>query len=74
MSKTRETALDAFTARKAQIDAQLARLQTLSADHFNVSPDKAHWGNVGDLSHYLELLTRITDAAFQEGEHARTEV
>ena len=29
-----------------------------------------HWGHVGNLEHYAELLKRITDAAFQEGEHA----
>jgi hypothetical protein len=25
---------------------------------------------VGSLEHYAELLKRITDSAFQEGEHA----
>ena len=29
-----------------------------------------HWGHVGTLSHYAELLKRITDSAFHEGEHA----
>jgi phosphopentomutase len=56
--------------RKAEIDEMLARLQTLSDEHFNVFPDDVHWGHVGDLAHYAELLKRITDAAFQEGEHA----
>jgi len=67
---TSQTALDAFMARKAEIDAQLARLQALSDEHFNLSPDSIHWGHVGDLTRYAELLRQITDAAFKEGEHA----
>jgi len=65
----RQTALDAFMARKTEIDALLARLQALSDEHFNLSPDSIHWGHVGDLSHYAKLLRQITDAAFKEGEH-----
>lgn len=64
------TALDAFIAKKAEIDAMLDRLRTLSDDHFDTSPDEINWGHVGTLSHYTELLKRITDAAFKEGEHA----
>jgi len=64
------TAIDAFTAKKAEIDAMLARLRALSDDHFNVSPDEVTWGHVGDLDHYAELLKRITDCAFREGEYA----
>ena len=61
--------IDAFIARKAEIDAMLARLQSLSEDHFNYTPDEIHWGHVGTLEHYAELLKRITDAAFKEGEY-----
>jgi hypothetical protein len=68
--QTRHTALDTFMARKAEIDAQLARLQALSDEHFHQSPDSIHWGHVGDLTRYTELLRQITDAAFNEGEHA----
>ena len=57
-------------ACKAEIDVQLAQLQVLSAEHFNVSTDTIHWGHVGDLSRYADLLKQITDAAFKEGEHA----
>ena len=64
------SALDAFIAKKSQIDAMLARLQELSGDHFDWSPDEINWGHVGTLEHYVELLKRITDSAFQEGEHA----
>jgi hypothetical protein len=48
----------------------LARLTALSDDHFNVAPDDINWGHVGTLAHYAELLKRITDSAFKEGEHA----
>ena len=63
-------ALDAFIARMADIDAALARLQALSDEHFDWSPDEIGWGHVGTLGHYAELLKRITDSAFNEGEHA----
>jgi hypothetical protein len=62
--------LAAFVSKKAEIDTMLARLQNLSDEHFGCSPDEIHWGHVGDLGHYAELLKRITDSAFQEGEHA----
>lgn len=65
-----ETALSAFITHKAELDAEFARLQQLSGEHFNVSADDVHWGHVGDLSRYLELLRQITDAAFKEGAHA----
>jgi hypothetical protein len=72
MRKPRDNsqALAAFMAKKAQIDAMLVRLRDLSDDHFDVDPDTLHWGHVSDLEHYAELLKRITDAAFWEGEHA----
>ena len=63
-------ALAAFIARKAEIDAMLERIATLSAEHFEALPDDVHWGHVGTLAHYAELLKRITDSAFKEGEHA----
>ena len=66
----RRTALDAYIAKKIEIDTMLARLKTLSDDHFNVGPDDINWGHVGTLAHYAELLKRITDSAFKEGEHA----
>lgn len=68
--KRKPTALDAFIARKAEIDQMLARLQALSDDHFNTHPDEIHWGHVGDLSHYAALLKQISDSAFHEGEYA----
>ena len=72
MTRSRNTAsaLDAFIAKKAEIDAMLERIKALSDDHFDTSPDEINWGHVGTLAHYAELLKRITDAAFKEGEHA----
>jgi hypothetical protein len=68
--RNKEAALNAFIGKKAEIDAMLARLQTLSDDHFNTHPDEVNWGHVGALEHYTSLLKRITDSAFREGEHA----
>jgi hypothetical protein len=67
--RNRQAALAAFTARKAEIDAMLARLQALSDDHFNCHPDEVGWAVVGSLEHYASLLKRITDSAFGEGEY-----
>jgi len=66
----KQTALDAFIARKAEIDTMLERLTALSDEHFGVSPDDINWGHAGTLAHYAELLRQITNAAFKEGEHA----
>jgi hypothetical protein len=63
-------ALDAFVAKKIEIDEMLERLVALSAEHFNVHPDEVHWGHVGTLQSYADLLRRISDSAFKEGEHA----
>jgi hypothetical protein len=68
--KSKEGALAAFVSKKAEIDAMLTRLQALSDDHFNYSPDEITWGHVVALEHYAELLKRVTDSAFKEGEHA----
>ena len=70
IAKSNDDALAAFVARKAEIDAMLSRIQSLSNDHFGVAPDEVTWGDVGTLGHYAELLRRITDVAFHEGEHA----
>ena len=65
-----DKALNAFLAAKIEIDAMLARVKTLSDDHFDTHPDAIHWGDVGMLNHYAGLLRQITDNAFSEGEHA----
>ena len=67
--KSKEEALAAFVSKKAEIHAMLARLQALSDDHFGYSPDEITWSHAEGLAHYAELLKRITDQAFNEGEH-----
>jgi hypothetical protein len=68
--KSREQALAAFVSKKAEIDVMLTRLQALSDDQFNYSPDEIRWSHAEGLAHYAELLKRITDQAFNEGEYA----
>jgi hypothetical protein len=70
LAKSKEEALAAFVSKKAEIDEMLTRLQALSDDHFNYSPDEIDWGHVGTLGYYAELLKRVTDSAFKEGAHA----
>jgi hypothetical protein len=68
-TRSNEAALAAFVQKKAEIDAMLTRLQALSDEHFGVVPDEVTWSDVGSLAHHAELLRRITDMAFGEGEH-----
>jgi len=72
MTKRRDNskALEAFVIKKAEIDQMLERLQALSDEHFEWGPDEIGWGHVGTLGYYAEMLKRVTDAAFKEGEHA----
>jgi hypothetical protein len=70
IAKSHEQALVAFVAKKVEIDAMLTRLRALSDDHFGYAPDDVTWSHVGTLEHHAELLKRITDQAFHEGEHA----
>ena len=69
-TRSNQDALAAFVQKKIEIDAMLARLRALSDDHFNYSPDEIRWDHVGTLGYYTELLKRVTDSAFHEGEHA----
>ena len=68
--KDSSEAVDAFLAKKAEIDTMLARLTAFSAEHFGTDPETLHWGHVGNLEFYASLLKRVTDSAFREGEHA----
>ena len=63
-------ALTAFLTARIEIDGMLARLTTLSHDHFDTHPDVINWGDVGTLNNYASPLRKITDSAFNEGEHA----
>ena len=69
-NKDNSKAVDAFLAKKAEIDTMLARLAALSAEHFNAEPDRVNWGDVGTLGFYAAQLKNITDSAFHEGEYA----
>jgi hypothetical protein len=69
-TSNQEKAVNAFLARKAEVDERLARLQALSDDHFEVHPDDITWSHVDHVAHYANLLKEITDMAFEEGEHA----
>jgi len=68
--RNQDAALQRFLAKKGEIDTMLARLQTLSDDHFNVDPEAVNWGHVGTLERHAEHLRQITDSAFKEGEYA----
>ena len=70
LASSNEDALAAFVSKKAEIDAMITRLQALSDDHFGYPPDGITWDHVGTLGYYAELLKRVTDSAFNEGEHA----
>jgi len=70
IARSKEQALAAFVQKKTEIDTMLARLQALSDDHFGYSPDEITWSHAEGLAHYAELLKRITNQAFNEGEHA----
>ena len=68
--ENKEAAQNAFINKKAEIDEMLARLQALSADHFDTAPEDVNWAEVSTLNMYAQQLKRITDAAFKEGEFA----
>jgi hypothetical protein len=70
IARSNKDALAAFVQKKTEIDAMVTRLQALSDDHFGYSPDEITWDHVGTLGYYAELLKRVTDSAFKEGEHA----
>jgi len=69
-TRSNSEAVAAFIHKKGEIDAMLGRIEKLSADHFHADPDSITWGDVGTLSHYADLMKRITDAACREGEFA----
>ena len=70
VAKSREEALAAFISKKAEIDSMLDRIKALSDDHFSYAPDEISWDHVGTLGYYAEMLKRVTDSAFKEGECA----
>lgn len=69
-ANTQPTAVEAYLIAKAEIEAKLARLQALAADHFGDNPDAINWGHVGSLNTINARLREVSDFAFQEGECA----
>ena len=67
--RSNDAALAAFVQKKVEIDAMLTRLQALSDDHFGLGPDEVTWAHVTLLADCAELLKRITERAFKEGEY-----
>ena len=70
ITKSNEEALAAFVQKKAEIDAMLARLQSAQRRPLQLQPRRDHLGPCRHPRHYAELLKRVTDSAFNEGEHA----
>lgn len=70
MQKIQPQAIEAFIAKKLEIDEMLARLQELSDEHFNTQPDEINWSHVGTLEHYASQLKELTDSAFGEAEYS----
>ncbi len=64
--RNKDAALAAFIGNKAEIDELLARLQALSDEHFNVSPEEVNWSHVGSLTHIAERLRELCAFAFGE--------
>ncbi len=69
--KDNQAALAAFTAKKAELDAMLARLSAFSDEHFGLAPEEINWGDVGSLSDWAQKIREVSDRVFREGEYAR---
>ena len=70
IAKSKEQALAAFIAKKGEIDDDAYSAPGAQRRPLQLRPDEIDWGHVGTLGYYAELLKRVTDSAFKEGEHA----
>lgn len=61
----------AFMAKKLEIDTLLKRLQAVSDDHFNLTPDAIRWCDVDTLASYAHTLQQLSNIAFGEGEYQK---
>ncbi len=61
-TRNQARSLEAFLARKAAVDALLARLAAASDEHFGAHPDAHLWAEAGSLARVEELLAEA--AAF----------
>ncbi len=69
--KNNQAALAAFIAKKAELDAMLARLSAFSDAHFGLTSEEVNWGDVGSLSDWAQKIREVSDRVFREGEYAR---
>ena len=69
-TRSNDDALAAFVQRKAEIDTMLSPPAKRSATSTSASPRRGHLGPCRQPGHHAELLKRVTDSAFSEGEHA----
>lgn len=65
-TKTQTTAREAFVAKKAELLANIARLQAM-AEAFDEADPMLNWGNFGDIAHVNELALRAVNAFSDEG-------
>ena len=66
-----DTAAESIEMRLFRIDNQLQRLtRHFTKEDRNFNPEKVNWADDGSLGHVEELLTRVSDFVFQEGENA----
>jgi hypothetical protein len=69
-ARNQERSLEAFLAEKPRLDAMVAELQQMSADHFGADPETVLWGAHASLQHWNSLLARVTDSYLKRGESA----
>lgn len=60
-TRNQQQSLKAFLARRANIEALLARLAAASADHLGADPERVLWAEATSLAHVEELLERAVD-------------
>ena len=61
----KQTASEAYKARLAEVQKQIARIQDALTTHVD---GKLHWGHVGDLGYVTEQLKTAADFITGEGE------
>lgn len=59
MSNNQQEALGMFIQANGEIIERLEKLLALSKNHWNIDPDKLHYGDVGDLRRVLQILKEI---------------
>ena len=65
-----ETALSEFVRQCNILDRLLAEIKEASLNHFGTNPDEVHWGNVGDVKSYCDVLQNVSDCIYNRGEYA----